>query len=342
MLSAPVLRKLKSGRNLLAFSHGVDSTALFYLLDEAGVKFDLAIVDYNVRAQSKDEVASARDLAVKFNKRIYIKSVQLGASNFEHVARAARYNFFAEICREQGYENLILAHQFDDKFEWFLMQLGRGAGLSELLGMRELEAREDYAIARPLLGVRKCELERFLHERNLKYFTDETNLTEQFKRGFVRAKFSEPFLNEYFSGVKKSFEFLTADALNLTPEISNPAPKIYLIKRGRGELRGIDQACKRLGLVLSAAQRNECARCLENGADCVLGGKVAVGAGEKFILTTPYVKPAMEKKFKEACRTLKIPPINRGFLFASGADLELFGKLFGRLRFGCEAAIKDT
>ena len=342
MLSAPVLRKLKSGRNLLAFSHGVDSTALFYLLDEAGVKFDLAIVDYNVRAQSKDEVASARDLAVKFNKRIYIKSVQLGASNFEHVARAARYNFFAEICREQGYENLILAHQFDDKFEWFLMQLGRGAGLSELLGMRELEAREDYAIARPLLGVRKCELERFLHERNLKYFTDETNLTEQFKRGFVRAKFSEPFLNEYFSGVKKSFEFLTADALNLTPEISNPAPKIYLIKRGRGELRGIDQACKRLGLVLSAAQRNECARCLENGADCVLGGKVAVGAGEKFILTTPYVKPAMEKKFKEACRSLKIPPINRGFLFASGADLELFGKLFGRLRFGCEAAIKDT
>ena len=328
MLSAPVLRKLKLGRNLLAFSHGVDSTALFYLLDEAGVKFDLAIVDYNLRAQSKDEVASARDLAAKFNKQIYVKSVQLGESNFEHVARAARYEFFGQICRERGYENLILAHQFDDKFEWFLMQLGRGAGLSELLGMQELEAREDYAIARPLLGVRKCELERFLRERNLKYFTDETNLTDRFKRGFIRAKFSEPFLNEYFSGVKKSFEFLAADALNLAPEISNPAPKIYLIKRGRGEIRGVDQACKRLGLVLSSAQRNECTHCLENGTGCVLGGKVAVGAGEKFIFVTPYVKPAMEKKFKEACRQLAIPPINRGFLFAEGADLALFEGLF--------------
>ncbi len=324
MLSAPVLHKLKSGRNLLAFSHGVDSTALFYLLDEAGVKFDLAIVDYNVRAQSKDEVASARHLAVKFNKQIYVKSVRLGESNFEHEARAARYDFFAEICRERGYENLILAHQFDDKFEWFLMQLGRGAGLSELLGMQELEARDDYVIARPLLGVRKCELERFLRERSLKYFTDETNLTEQFKRGFIRAKFSEPFLNEYFSGVKKSFEFLATDALNLAPEISNPAPKIYLVKRGINELRGVDLACKRLGLVLSSAQRNECARCLENGADCVLGGKVAVGAGANFILVTPYVKPAMDKKFKEVCRTLKIPPINRGFLFAARADLALF------------------
>ena len=326
-LSLKTLETLKSGQNLLAFSHGVDSTALFYLLDEASVKFDLAIVDYNVRAQSKDEIASARRLALKFNKQIYVKSVHLGESNFEHEARAARYEFFSQICRERGYENLILAHQFDDKFEWFLMQLGRGAGLSELLGMQELEAREDYVIARPLLGVRKCELERFLRERNLKYFTDETNLTDRFKRGFIRAKFSEPFLDEYFSGVKKSFEFLATDALNLAPEISNPAPKIYLIKRGRGELRGVDQACKRLGLVLSAAQRNECVRCLENGAGCVLGGKVAVGAGEKFILATPYVKATMAKKFKEACRRLAIPPINRGFLFASGADLALFEEL---------------
>ena len=328
MLSAPVLHKLKSGRNLLAFSHGVDSTALFYLLGEAGVKFDLAIVDYNVRAQSKDEVASARDLAAKFNKQIYVKSVRLGESNFEHEARAARYEFFGQICREHGYENLILAHQFDDRFEWFLMQLGRGAGLNELLGMQEIEAREDYVIARPLLCVRKCELERFLRKRNLKYFTDETNLTEQFKRGRVRTKFSEPFLNEYFSGVKKSFEFLATDALNLTPEISNPSAKIYLVKRGVNELRGVDQTCKRLGLVLSSAQRNECARCLENGTDCVLGGKVAVGAGVNFILMTPYVKPAMDKKFKEVCRTLKIPPINRGFLFAQGADLALFEGLF--------------
>ena len=318
MLSVPVLRKLKSGRNLLAFSHGVDSTALFYLLDEAGVKFDLAIVDYNVRAQSKDEITSAQQLAAKFNKQIYVKSVHLGASNFEHEARAARYDFFAEICREQGYENLILAHQFDDKFEWFLMQLGRGAGLSELLGMQELEPREDYVIARPLLGVRKCELERFLRERNLKYFTDETNLTDRFKRGFIRTKFSEPFLDEYFSGVKKSFEFLAADALNLAPKISNPAAKIYLIKRGRGELRGVDQACKRLGLVLSSTQRNECARCLEKGAGCVLGGKVAVGVSENFILATPYVKATMDKKFKEACRRLAVPPITRGFLFHNG------------------------
>ena len=59
----------------------------------------------------------------------------------------------------------------------------------------------------------------------------------------------------------------------------------------------------------------------------MLGGKVAVGAGEKFIFVTPYIKSAMDKKFKEACRRLAIPPINRGFLFSEGVDLALFEEL---------------
>ena len=44
-------------------------------------------------------------------------------------------------------------------------------------------------------------------------------------------------------------------------------------------------------------------------------------------LVTPYIKAAMDKKFKEACRRLAVPPINRGFLFAEGVDLALFEEL---------------
>ena len=107
MISQNVLDRLSLGANLLAFSHGIDSTALFYILHEAGVKFDLAIVDHNVREQSKFEVKSAKELASKFGKKIYIKSVNLGKSNFEKNAREARYEFFGEICQKYGYEHLI-------------------------------------------------------------------------------------------------------------------------------------------------------------------------------------------------------------------------------------------
>ena len=64
-------------------------------------------------------------------------------------------SFLAKFAKKYGYENLILAHQFDDKFEWFLMQLGKGAGLKELFGMSELEKRKHFWLVRPLLNLRK-------------------------------------------------------------------------------------------------------------------------------------------------------------------------------------------
>ena len=230
MINQNVREKLNSGANLLAFSHGIDSTALFYILEDAGIKFDLAMVDYNVREQSKNEIKSAKELADKFGKKIYTKSVFLDNSNFEKNAREARYEFFGEICQKFSYENLILAHQFDDKFEWFLMQLSKGAGLKELFGMSELEKRKHFWLVRPLLNLRKKELQNYLDERNLHYFIDETNLKGELKRSFIRLNFSEPFLDRYFSGVQKSFEFLEADRQILMPNITKISDEIFIIK----------------------------------------------------------------------------------------------------------------
>lgn len=71
------LDALKNKKCLLAFSHGVDSTALFYLLNELGLEFDLAFVNYKTRAASDLEEASAKELCLKFNKKIYIKTAPL-------------------------------------------------------------------------------------------------------------------------------------------------------------------------------------------------------------------------------------------------------------------------
>ena len=321
MISQNVLDRLSLGANLLAFSHGIDSTALFYILQEAGVKFDLAIVDHNVREQSKFEVESAKELASKFGKKIYIKSVNLGKSNFEKNAREARYEFFGEICKKYGYENLILAHQFDDKFEWFLMQLGKGAGLKELFGMIELERREHFWLVRPLLNLRKKELQNYLDERGLHYFVDETNLEGKLKRSFVRLNFSEPFLDEYFSGVKKSFEFLEADRQILLPNITKMDDEIFIIKNDSNVVRGVDMAAKELNVLLSKAQKDELSANLAKQTSVVLSGKIAVGYANEFVLVTPFCKAVMPKIFKEKARILKIPAINRGYLFAINFDL---------------------
>ena len=321
MISKNVRERLGLGTNLLAFSHGIDSTALFYILDEAGIKFDLAMVDYNVREQSKNEIKSAKELADKFGKKIYIKSVFLDKSNFEKLARDVRYEFFSEICQNYGYDNLILAHQFDDKFEWFLMQLSKGAGLKELFGMSELEKRKHFWLVRPLLNFRKKELQNYLDERNLHYFIDETNLKGEFKRSFVRVNFSEPFLDNYFNGVKKSFEFLEADRQILMPNITKISDEIFIIKNDSNAIRGVDMAAKELNVLLSKAQKDELSANLAKQTSVVLSGKIAVGYADAYLLVTPFCKAIMPKIFKEKARILKISAINRGYLFAINFDL---------------------
>ena len=212
---------IRNQKNLLAFSAGVDSTALFFLLLKQNISFDIAIVDYNLRIQSKDEISYAKELAIKYNKKIFIKNVKLeNNSNFEKTARDIRYKFFEEIILENLYENLITAHQLNDKLEWFMMQLSKGAGLVELIGFNEFEQKENYKIYKPLLNITKDELEIYLKENNHKYFIDNSNFDEKYKRNYFRHNFANKFLEEVSNGVKKSFEYLQNDLNSLNIPIN--------------------------------------------------------------------------------------------------------------------------
>ena len=115
------------------------------------------------------------------------------------------------IIEKESYDILITAHQLNDLFEWFLMQLSKGSGLVELLGMQAFEKKEKYTIFRPLLSVTKEELEDFLKQNSIKYFIDSSNTDEKYKRNYFRKKFSNQFLSEFTNGVKNSFAYLNND-----------------------------------------------------------------------------------------------------------------------------------
>ena len=201
------------------------------------------------------------------------------------------------------------------------MQLSKGAGLKELFGMSELEKRKHFWLVRPLLNLRKKELQSYLDERNLHYFIDETNLKGEFKRSFMRLNFSEPFLDNYFNGVKKSFEFLEADRQILMPNITKISDEIFIIKNDSNAIRGADMVAKELNVLLSKAQKDELSTNLAKQTSVVLSGKIAVGYADTYLLVTPFCKAIMPKIFKEKARILKIPAINRGYLFATNFDL---------------------
>ena len=315
---------IKESKNLLAFSAGVDSSALFFLLLKQNIPFDIAIVNYNVRVQSKDEVNYAKELALKYNKQIYIKDIKLeSTSNFEKMARDIRYKFFEEVINENSYETLITAHQLNDKLEWFLMQLTKGAGLVELIGFNEFEQKENYKVYKPLLEITKEELESFLKQENIKYFIDNSNFDEKYKRNYFRHNFSDKLLNEYTNGIKKSFKYLQDDINSLNIEITPikifDELEIYKNQNDNNlNIRIIDNSLKKRGFLLSSAQRKE----IIKQKEITISHKINITLNEDFIWICPKIEINIDKKFKEFYRINKIPKNIRNYIYYKKIDIK--------------------
>lgn len=299
-------------KNLLAFSAGVDSTALFFYLLEKNIPFDIAIVNYHTRATSDEEVEYAKNLAKKYNKKIFIKDCFLDKFS-EKKARDCRYKFFEEIIKKEGYKTLILAHQLNDRFEWFLMQLSKGAGLKELIAMEEFEKRDFYTIWRPFYNFSRDEILEYLHKNNIKYFIDESNFNEKYKRNFFRKHFSNEFIKLFKYGVKRSFEYLEEDKKLLFKEDWQNIKKLYFFPKSNPQIdiKKVDIIAKKLGILLTKAQRDEI---IKTNFSCVIQGKLAIDSNNEKIFIAPFIKTTLDKEFKETMRKNKIPPKVRGYI----------------------------
>ena len=316
MLNSRTITLLQEGKNLLAFSGGVDSSALFFLLHQAGIPFDLAIVNYQTREKSSEEVAYAHSLAKEFSKECCVLETSLTEQNFEANARNVRYDFFESIIKEHNYTNLITAHQLDDRLEWLLMQLSKGAGLYELLGTQTIEKRENYQLVRPLLETTRAEIQTYLSDNAIRYFEDESNSDEKYKRNFFRHNLAAPVLEKYSNGIKKSFTYLNEDLTELMEQnidvksVQGLHYFEYPASR-RSAIITVDRTLKELGFLMRQGDKEA----LKTVDEHVVGRQYVVSFHPNYCFITPYLAYDMSKEFKEKCRLLKVPRKLRPYLF---------------------------
>lgn len=316
MLKDKILSQLRGKKNLLAFSGGADSTALFFLLLKHKIPFDIATVNYGLREQSKKEVAYAKELAKRYNLISHLHVAPKIEQNFESRAREVRYEFFSKLIKEHNYENLLTAHHLGDRFEWFLMQFCKGAGCAELLGMQSSQRRDSYTIIRPLLHLEKVELIEYLKSIDALYFEDESNLDESIKRNYFRHNHTMPLLKKHLEGIKKSFAYLDEDREILIEESEINSIKEFAyferLQTLRSDIFMIDKYLKSQQYLLSANERD----LLKVQETLVVGRKFVVNQSRDFIFIAPYIRDAkMSKGFKEKCRVLKIESKLRNYLY---------------------------
>lgn len=200
---------------LLAYSGGVDSTALLSLLIECSSFFslDLRVVhfDHAWRQESADEVLVLKKQIEALGLKFYsIRSDKLvwKESNKEEKAREERYAFFERIYKEVGAQALILAHQREDFAETVLKRLCEGAGILSLGGMQGKSSYQDITLWRPLLSVSRKSLVDWNQKKGLVALMDSTNQDLQFLRPRMRLKIF-PELEKWFGkGVQKNLASL--------------------------------------------------------------------------------------------------------------------------------------
>jgi len=308
-------------KNLLAFSAGVDSSALFFLLIENNIPFDIALVNYGTRDNSNKEEAHAKELAEKYDLTCYTIKAPKFTSHFEKNARDFRYHFFEELIGKYSYDNLLTAHQLNDQLEWLLMRLTKGAGTFELIGLEPVSQRQGYTLIRPLLQYSKDELLEYLASNQYPYFVDASNSEEKYERNKFRKAFSDPLMTNYKEGIKRSFEYLRKDKESLAKEFETiyTEKKLRVIKlhSQTAKVKAADLALKELGYLLSASQRLE----IEKAESLVIGGKWAIELQKDHLFISPYMTTNMPKKFKEECRILKIPQKIRTYCFQEALNI---------------------
>lgn len=224
-----------SGQKLaVAVSGGVDSVCLLCWLADMGLHPIALHVNHGLRDVAGAEAQYVRDLCAArgIECHVFEWTGEKPTTGLEAAARTARYKMMTDFCRENNVDALLVAHQADDQIETFLMNLGRGSGLSGLAAMRPISVRDGVKIVRPLLNVWRHELKQYCDDNGIKYCTDAMNSDIKYTR--VRIRQNRHLLADAL-GISDERILLAINNLNRVRDAieTNVADLVAMVKNGR-------------------------------------------------------------------------------------------------------------
>jgi tRNA(Ile)-lysidine synthase len=184
---------------ILAVSGGADSITLLYVMaqlhERLAIKLHVATLNHGLRPDAADDVAYVQRMAESLNVPVSTETVDvkhladIHNIGIEAAGRVARYDFFARVAVQIGATTIATAHHADDQSETILMHLIRGAGVQGLIGIQPKTPYPNYpelTLIRPLLFVRRPDIEAYCGEHQLNPRHDATNQDTVFLRNNIR------------------------------------------------------------------------------------------------------------------------------------------------------------
>ena len=178
---------------IVGVSGGADSICLLWVLSKIQKDIGFRLVAVHVNHGIRGEEADADEAYVKqFCERLgvpcesYFADVELIAKNrkqsTEEAGREVRREFFEQAMKKHDGTKVALAHHQNDSTETFIINLARGTGIRGLGGIAPVTG----SVIRPLLCLKREEIELFLEKEKISYCVDCTNETDAYTRNRIR------------------------------------------------------------------------------------------------------------------------------------------------------------
>lgn len=176
---------------LVAFSGGLDSSVLLYLLvllrqQQRDITLRAVHIHHGLSGFADSWVAHCQRQCERWQIPLVVHHVQLDKrqGGIEAAARAARYRAFSETLATG--EALLTAQHLDDQCETFLLALKRGSGPAGLSAMAAQTQLDNHPLLRPLLSISRQQLEIYAQRHQLHWIDDDSNQDRRFDRNFLR------------------------------------------------------------------------------------------------------------------------------------------------------------
>lgn len=228
----------KGDKVLVGVSGGPDSMALLHLLvdlrKEYNIELIVAHLDHMLRGkQSSADANFVEEIAIKLNipfiiERGNVKAIASSSKmSTEEAARETRYDFFQKAAEKVGATKIATAHNMDDQAETVLMRLVKGSGSLGLSGIPYKRRLGDKWVIRPLLDVKRVDIEKYLKRHKIPSRLDASNLKTLYLRNKIR-HILIPLLEKEFN--RKIKENLNLIARSLSDEfnyLNTTARRLY-------------------------------------------------------------------------------------------------------------------
>lgn len=196
----------KQSKVIVGLSGGPDSMVLIHILLHLGYECIAAHCNFHLRGEdsNNDEkfvIKWCEENGVSLNV-ISFDTHAFAANNkisIEMAARDLRYSWFEKLRKKDNADVIAIAHHKDDSVETILINLIRGTGIKGLTG---IPVKNKYII-RPLLGVSRSEIMKYITSNDIQYVTDLTNEKDIYTRNTLRLKVL-PILETINPSVKNS------------------------------------------------------------------------------------------------------------------------------------------